>query len=298
MDVLVLVALGSIVLQAQLAVTQETTTTLPLTYAAVVLDGTGQVCPSEEIQENARNQIDADIHTLLYESVVPLIQPDAEGHPCGRGSWARVAYLNMTNPTQRCPSAWQEIRSGGIRVCTRSTSGCNSVIYTTSGQYDRVCGRIVGYQYRRPDAFYYYTRNPSRTIDDVYVDGVSVTHGQPRQHIWTFAAAAAEAHDATWICPCSNPTNPETILVPPFVGNNYFCESARIMNDAQSIVYADDPLWDGNGCGPSSNCCSFNSPPWFSVQLPAPTTDNIEIRLCDGSSADNSPLEIIEVYVS
>ena len=26
------------------------------------------------------------------------------------------------------------------------------------------------------------------TIDDAYVDGVSLTHGSPQQHIWTFAA--------------------------------------------------------------------------------------------------------------
>ena len=42
-----------------------------------------------------------------------------------------------------------------------------------------------------------------------------------------------------------------------------------------------DPLWDGQGCGPTSSCCTFNSPPWFNVTLPFPTTDNIEVRICN-----------------
>ena len=62
----VLVALGSIVLPAQLAATQETFM-LPLTYAATVLDGTDQTCPSEEIRENTRNQINEDIAVRILQ---------------------------------------------------------------------------------------------------------------------------------------------------------------------------------------------------------------------------------------
>ena len=29
-------------------------------------------------------------------------------HPCGDGLWNRVAYLNMSDPSQRCPSNWSE----------------------------------------------------------------------------------------------------------------------------------------------------------------------------------------------
>ena len=34
---------------------------------------------------------------------------------------------------------------------------------------------------------------------------------------------------------------------------------------------------DRQGCGHSNTCCSFNSPPWFNVQLPNATTDDIAI---------------------
>ncbi len=295
LTVYALVVVVSIFLLAQISASLETNATLPLKYAAKVLDGTDQLCPSEDIRDDSTHHIHEDIHTLLQELAVPKVET-----PCGDG-WTRVAYLNMTDPMQECPLAWNEITSTK-RVCGMKSgaASCDSVTYTTSRQYDRVCGRIIGYMYNGPDAFYEYTNNPSITIDSYYVDGVSVTHGQPREHIWTFAAGAGEENDASWICPCSNPTNTQTIVVPPFVGNNYFCESGLTVWTALSdTVYTDDPLWDGDGCGPSSNCCTFNSPPWFSVQLPTPTTDDIEVRLCDNTLGghDDSPIEIIELYV-
>ena len=53
---------------------------------------------------------------------------------CGPGLWYCVAYLNMSNPTEQCPSAWMEYNSGGVRACGRSasTSGsCPGVRYST-----------------------------------------------------------------------------------------------------------------------------------------------------------------------
>ena len=50
----------------------------------------------------------------------------------------------------------------------------------------------------------FYHSNQGRTIDDWYVDRVSITHStSPRQHIWTFAAALDEvpAHNLH-ACPC------------------------------------------------------------------------------------------------
>ena len=72
---------------------------------------------------------------------------------CGcTGGWTRVAYLNMTDPSQQCPSAWtlQTRSSEPRRVCGRGSSGasCESVTYSTFGiNYSHVCGRVIGYQY-------------------------------------------------------------------------------------------------------------------------------------------------------
>ena len=60
-----------------------------------------------------------------------------------------------------------------------------------------------------------------------------------------------------------------------------------------------DPLWDGAGCGPTSTCCSFNTPPWFYRQLPQPTTDDIEMRACrnEDASHEDIAIEMIEIYI-
>ena len=54
-----------------------------------------------------------------------------------------------------------------------------------------------------------------------------------------------------------------TIPIPPFVGNNYFCESGLNVAFSAHIFQVDDPLWDGGNCIDESNCCEFNRPPYF-----------------------------------
>ena len=95
-----------------------------------------------------------------------------------------------------------------------------------------MCGRAIGYQYGSPDAFgnvvsYY-------SLNSYYVYGVSITHGTPRNHIWTYAAGVSEGgyYVKQDNCPCSDPSNGK-------------------------------------------------SPPWFSVELPNPTIDDIEVRICN-----------------
>ena len=134
------------------------------------------------------------------------------------------------------------------------------------------------------------------TIDGAYVSGVSLTHGRPRQHIWTFAAGIMDAHRGyDDVCPCDASIS---IIIPGFVGTDYFCESGVNSGSPSSTSFhPDDPLWDGQGCGPSSTCCSFNTPPYFTKQLPTPTTDDIEARICQKDSIDDSPVELIQLYV-
>ena len=57
-------------------------------------------------------------------------------------------------------------------------------------------------------------------------------------------------------------------------------------------LYPDDPLWDGKGCSSKSSYCSFNNPPYFTKQLPSPTSDPIEARLCQMDVRDDSPVEL------
>ena len=218
----------------------------------------------------------------------------------GTAYWRRVVYLNFTDTNTPCPSGWQ-LTSHSKRTCGRVRTErhtCDSVTFPVSGgDYTRVCGRIIGYQDRFPNGFYDYHRGRVTTIDGAYVAGISLTHGSPRQHIWTFAAGNRE-HISTYtsVCPCDATIN---INIPPFMGGDYFCESGWNSGyyPSPTTFLSDDPLWDGDGCTASSTCCSFNNPPYFTKQLPSPTTDDIEARLCHNYSNEDTPIEFIELYV-
>ena len=217
---------------------------------------------------------------------------------CGGEGWRRVAYLDMTNPDTTCPSGWQQITRGSKRTCDRFSAGrltCDSVLFPVSGgAYTTVCGRIRAYQYSSTDAFQSYHDGQATTIDEAYVSGVSLTHGSPRQHIWTFAAGITEAyHSYEDACPCDDTV---TISIPPFVGEDYFCESGDHSGNWGGF-HPYDPLWYGQNCTSTSTCCSFNNPPYVTKRLSNPTTDDLEVRLCQYDSDEDAPIEFIELYV-
>ena len=216
------------------------------------------------------------------------------------GKWMRVAHLDMTDRNQHCPSVFTE-RSLPVRACGKGhTSVCTSITFSVKGvEYHRVCGKIIGYQYAHTDAFWSYFRNRRLTLNDHYVDGVSLTHGlNPRKHIWTLAAALDEKTPRFSIhrCPCSRTTEPYAGRIPPYVGNDYFCDTGSTLARWQNRFYHENPLWDGSGCNTTSTCCSFNNPPWFCKTISEPTTDDIELRLC-ADGIEDVALESIEIYV-
>ena len=224
---------------------------------------------------------------------------------CGgiTGGWMRVTRLNMTNSSHTCP-AGLKLLTTPKRICAKNIDGggCSSATFNFHGiRYTHVCGKIIGYQQGVPDAFGPYYYNRGLTIDGNYMDGISLTHGRnPRKHIWTFAAAIEEVTitHPNGLCPCTNIHNTATIPIPPYVGSDYFCDTAS-ETIAENKFYPDDPLWDGQGCGRLNTCCSFNSPPWFMKELPSSTSDDIEMRLCANGlrSEEDINVEVIELYV-
>ena len=59
-----------------------------------------------------------------------------------------------------------------------------------------------------------------------------------------------------YCCPC-NTGNTET-TVPSFVGSDYYCESGIASGDWNSVLYANNPLWDGQQCGRLEGpCCTL-----------------------------------------
>ncbi len=255
---------------------------------------------------------------LLIFSAPPTATPTDEPGPkgaepvtgpysCGGTTgWARVAYIDMINSSHQCPGDMEGFTLSGKRVCGRissaPTQSCVSATFSASGlQYSQVCGRIHGYQYGDPDAFY---RSLSKSIESQYVDGVSVTHGLPgrRKHVWTFATGVSENSGSAGACPCAPNAPLSGIRVPSFVGQDYFCESGVSAGNPPAGLYRDDPLWDGEGCTVAGNtCCQFNNPPYFTKQLSTATRDDLEVRACGYYTRDDSTedtlIELIELYV-
>ena len=249
----------------------------------------------------AQEDVDA-VKQTLRASAQKIVQNLEYNPDCGSGLWYRVAYLNISDSSQQCPPAWREYNDSGVRACGRpetlsETGSCLPLIYATSGRYSTVCGRATGYQVGTTDAFRFALE---RTIDQEYVYGLSVTHGAPRNHIWTFAAGLSEVRHPTYpefSCPCIQLSTPE-FPAPPFVGNNYFCESGNPTGTwMENHLYSTDPLWDGQQC--EGQCCSNGkSPPWFSVELPNPTTDDIEVRLCvPQPTYDDVAIQLLELFI-
>ena len=210
---------------------------------------------------------------------------DMDRVECGGGVWTRVASYDYSDPNTSCPGDWEQITTP-IRGCIDDTpnSFCKSAVFSTGGlQFSQVCGRVLAIQYRSPSAFNNVHSSPPRTIDDHYVDGVSITYGNPRAHIWSFAAYPSGTYSGPYhLCPCSQPSL-NVPATPSFIGDNYFCDTGNSGDCCPVEYFPDDPLFDGQGCEGESTCCSFNNPPWFSTSLPQTTSEDIEVRTCGGS---------------
>ena len=137
------------------------------------------------------------------------------------GGWTRLAHLDMSDSGERCPyelTEWYYYYER-VRVCGRPNNfgGCKSVKFPTNGiAYTQICGRVIGYQKGSTDGI-----RSSGDINSAYLDGVSITRGSPREHVWSYIAGLRS--DWASSCPCS--INGSNVNVPSFVRNNYYCES-------------------------------------------------------------------------
>ncbi|XP_065900084.1 uncharacterized protein [Dysidea avara] len=215
------------------------------------------------------------------------------------GQWKRIVNIDISAGND-CPSGWRQETYSDVsfcRVVSDDWRTCSSANFSTNGtSYQRVCGRARGYQKGETDSFNAY-HNQGQTIDGYYADGLLITYGNPRQHIWTYVSGVFDDNGARCCnCPCSVGGG----LAPPsFVGTNYYCESGAITTYNISTYYFNDPLWDRSDCYSSTNCCTNPTQPWFYRQLSESTTSDIEARICRQSAfANGSPLiDQLELYI-
>ena len=213
---------------------------------------------------------------------------------CGSDEgWMRVAYLNMADPFEKCPEGFGLYKENGVRACCRpstSSGSCVSTTYRPRGiSYSQVCGKVIGYQFGSTDGI------NNNDINGPYIDGISLTHGNPRNHIWSFIAGYQESVSHSG-CPCGTVNRKSSSS---FVGNNYFCESA-VPFPMEYKFYPNDLLWDGKGCGSIEEpCCWVPGLPWFQKTLGYTTTDYIEMRLCcdEGTNNEDVLMSHVELYI-
>ena len=200
----------------------------------------------------------------------------------------------MSDTTQQCPPQLEIRQEGAVRACGRSiplSYGCNSVTFPSPVSYSEICGRVNGYQYGTPNGW---VSSSSLSIDIPYVEGVSLTQGSPREHVWSFAAEVFDELDSTHTCACSAPL---------FVGDDYFCESGNHADNSPIKFYTDDVLWDGKDCGSQeTECCLVGMVPWFYKVMSNKSSEYLEMRICGSTGGgenpdEDSPVSLYEIYV-
>ena len=217
----------------------------------------------------------------------------------GKLGWIQLINLDLTDKSQSCPKGFELIKQQGKRLCSKTVKqGCQSITLPIYGiEYSHVCGRASAFQIGSNNAFHRFNCKHC-TIDDPYIDGISITHGTyPRKHIWSLAAAWTEFRDADYrgVCPCAKGKG---TAPPSFVGYNYYCETGRYWPDKRDFDTR-DPLWDGKGCSvKEKDCCKPADLPWFCADVPKGTADDVEVRICADEDKKNEDLylEKLEIY--
>ncbi|KAL5484451.1 hypothetical protein EMCRGX_G020956 [Ephydatia muelleri] len=212
----------------------------------------------------------------------------------GSRGWMRVAYVNMSDSNQTCPSAWTLYTpTTGVRLCGRPRGpGCFSVNYTTYGvPYSKVCGWVKGYNYNTNDGFNRVSCAspcPYTAIDQPYVDGVSITRNSPsRKHLWSYACGGGT-------CPCNVNS---AYTAPSFVESDWYCQGQGGGNTSNYYNY---PLWGGACSGSQAPCCTNPNRPWFYKTLSTKILDNLEVRICADQSItdEDTRLQNVELYTT
>jgi len=113
---------------------------------------------------------------------------ECSGH---NGGWMKIADYDTSNGDD-CPTGWKNMTVNGLDLCRPpdDNGGCHSAHFPVNKVgYNKICGRIKGFHKGSPDAFH---NGKTYSIDHQYVDGISITLGSPRKHVWTYVAGKSD----------------------------------------------------------------------------------------------------------
>ena len=214
---------------------------------------------------------------------------------CGgiRGGWMRIANIDTTQGDD-CPSGWRKITQPRP-LCRGSgdAAGCYSAYFSNNkAEYNSICGKLRGYQKGSSGAF----STSLHSLDSQYLDGVSITVGTPRKHVWSYAAGYSKSVANRGNCPCT----PSGASPPLFVQDFHYCESGNAGGGIVVNQYFEiDPLWDGRGCPAGDDCCFKLGAPWFYRHFIEPEGRAVEARICRDEPYSNEAilLENVQLYI-
>ena len=204
------------------------------------------------------------------------------------GGWERVINLNFT-ASDPCPvgSTWMPVSVDGVSYCsTIDGYQVASLVLDPTCSFSEISGYVLADQKGKMDGFFP-GLGESPTLDDPYVDGVSITLGNTsstRQHVFTYAIGRDELPRIE-SCPClGSPVS----VVPYFVGYDFHCDSVYAPYTANTENIGSRSLWSGEGCGEGSLCCNSADTPWFFHVLPQTARGQpLEVRILSNAASHN-----------
>lgn len=266
-----------------------------------------QSCPSGDDTAPVLEKLNQDLDRIIDDEL-PTLQQFTGPLECPGYGWIKLLDFNLErNSSTPCPGNWTKGVKSEITHCTvTGLTDCASAFFNTpssSLQYTEVCGRIKGYQIGLTNAFFRAVRtSPAPSgIESSYLDGVSITCGDPKTHVWSFAAGYTSSQGGntatSYRCPCSING---TVDVSSLVQSHYFCDSgvSSGQQPMAEIFYANNPLWDDATCLPDGGCCRQSR--YFWRNLIQPTCNSLEVRLCHDkgvSNLINIGVSVVELYI-
>ena len=113
----------------------------------------------------------------ILVDILELYTDDISSCAGVEGQWRRIASIDIS-VEDKCPMGWNKSSHNGVGTPS-DDGGCYSTFFSTNGvSYQHVCGKVRGYQKSTPNAF----RRNTLSIDTYYIDGLSITHSNLRQH--------------------------------------------------------------------------------------------------------------------
>jgi len=194
------------------------------------------------------------------------------------GGWTRIASYDFS--VDACPGLWAA--HGSEPLCYRNTPSIGDAISATFPSlgvtWSEVLGSFRARQYHTMDAFG--QDRSDYSVEEMYVDGISVTVGAPgsREHLFTLAVGITTQNETSYACPSQ--TGP---AAQSFVGSDYLCDSGNTDSSWTNIWYARD-IFVGQ---------------WFEVDRGVSSTEEVEARLMSNQDSNNEDVgvEWMELYV-